>query len=267
MNPYALISEVYDRWQETNDTSQWAGYAEKIIKRHCRLTKGDGTDNSLLLLDLGCGTGSFPIEMSKRGYEVLAIDYSEEMLSAAKMKDGAQNIQFICQDITEFELFGTVDIMVCFLDTVNHILTDRKLKSFFRLCKNYLNPGGLLIFDLATPYYFENKLADKTFYDIRDTFALIWQNTYNPRKSVNNAELTFFIESSDGEYMRGEEIIKEKSYPVEFIENMIKDSGLEIVQKYRDFTFQKPTPITERVFFVVENRHDKFKEDILRNSN
>lgn len=266
MNPYALISEVYDRWQETNDSSRWADYAEKIIKRHCRLSKGDGKDDSLLLLDLGCGTGSLPIEMSNRGYEVLAIDYSEEMLSAAKTKAGAQNIQFICQDITDFELFGTVDIMVCFLDTVNHILTERKLNSFFRLCKNYLNPGGLLIFDIATPYYFENNLADKTFYDIRDTFALIWQNFYNPLKSINRAELTFFTETSDGNYLRGEETIKERSYRTDFIESLIKGNGLEILREYRDFTFKKPTPETERIFFVVENRNDRFKEKLIKDA-
>lgn len=262
MESYTLLSKIYDSWQEENNPVKWADYIEKIIRTHCRMQAGDGRNGSFLLLDLGCGTGSFAIEMSQRGYDVIGLDLSDEMLNAAREKDGADNIMFIRQDITKMELFGTVDIIVCLLDTVNHILPEAGLNRLFRLCKNYLNPGGLFIFDIATPYYFENVLGNQVFYDVRDEYALIWQNSYTPAKAVSRSELTFFIGQEDQRYLRGEEVIREKAHSIDKTKQMLEANHLRVVKQYREFTFQKPDSTTKRIFFVAENTTDAWKESL-----
>lgn len=262
MNSYGLLSEIYDQWQDTNNSSVWADYTEKLISIHGTKKSGDGVNQSLLLLDLGCGTGSFAIEMAKRGYDVLGIDLSFDMLAIAKEKENADKVQFILQDITNMKLYGTVDVMVCYLDTINHVLDEKKLERFFRLCQNYLNPDGLLIFDLATKYYFENIIGNQFFYDIKEQYTLLWENKLNKTKNLSVSELTFFIEQLDGSYIRGEETIKEKIYTEAFIENLIKNSNLTLLKKYDELNLKKASDVSKRIFYVATNKDDKWKNDL-----
>jgi len=262
MSSYAALSQIYDQWQEANDVSKWADYVERILARHSKMRKGDGDGDSFLLLDLGCGTGSFAIEMGKRGYDVLGLDQSGDMLAVAKAKDAPPNVQFIQQDITKMELFGTVDIVVCFLDTVNHILQESKLNRLFKLCKNYLNPGGLLLFDLATPFYFFHVLGDQMFFDIKEEYTLIWQNSIDAKKSRSRSELTFFIKQEDKSFQRGEEYVEEKIYSFEAVRDLLRDNQLTLRKEYADLTFQKPSEQTRRVFFIVENAKDEWKRKL-----
>jgi len=272
MDSYSSISGIYDLWQEQNDPEKWVLYAEKIIEKHLMKTKGDGTGQKFILLDLGCGTGSIAIKMAEKGYEVIGIDKSSEMLSIARDKNKSEMVQFVCQDITEFELYGTVDIIICFLDTVNHITNKKDLKKMFSLCKNYLNQGGIMIFDIATPLYFEQSLGNNTFFDIRDDFAVIWENCYSKSKSINTANITFFLKdckidknSGEEKYIRSEDVIIEKVYKADDILEMIENSGLENTGIYSDLTFKKPDFETNRIFFVAENRNDPFKENLFVN--
>lgn len=262
MDSYASLSAIYDLWQDENDAGSWADYINMIITLNCRIDIGDGVDDTLLLLDLGCGTGSFAIEMANRGYDVLGIDRSAEMLSAAKFKDIRQSVQFIQQDITNMELYGTVDIIVCLLDTINHILDESKLNRMFSLCKNYLNLNGLLIFDIATPYYFENILGGNVFYDIEDRYTLIWQNHINKKKRTSSAEITLFIGQEDRTYVRSEDFIEERIYNIDKIEKLLHNNDLRIIKEYGDLGFRKPGLTSRRVFFIAENRDDKLKKNL-----
>ncbi|MHB8962602.1 MAG: class I SAM-dependent methyltransferase [Saccharofermentanales bacterium] len=262
MKPYAGLSGIYDFWQEENSASAWADYAEKLIGRFCRIRQGDGAGGSLIVADLGCGTGSVALEMASRGYDVIGIDESQEMLSvaAAKNKDGKAS--FVCQDITRMELFGTVDVMLCFLDTVNHITDARRLNSFFRMCKRYLNIGGILIFDIATAHYFSDIRGSSTFAETGDRQAVIWDNLYNPAKGTSTAYVTVFTSDGSDLYERIDTVIREKVYSQEFIEELGRTNGLATVRVCADFRLSKPGPSSERIFFVMENRHDQQKADL-----
>lgn len=262
MKPYAGLSGIYDFWQEENDASVWADYSERLIGRFCRIKKGDGTDGRLIVADLGCGTGSVAIEMAARGYDVIGIDESAEMLSAAAAKDNDSRVCFICQDITRMELFGTVDVMLCFLDTVNHITDVRRLDSFFRMCKRYLNIGGVLIFDIATEHYFSDVRGSRTFTETGDSQAVLWNNSYNSTKGISTAYVTAFTADCSGLYERSDTIIKEKVYSEAQIEELAASNGLAPVKVLADFTMRRPGPSAERIFFVFENRHDQQKENL-----
>ncbi len=259
MDSYADLSKIYDKWQENNDAAQWADFVEKTLARFGKTKQGDGAKGSFLLLDAGCGTGSFAVEMANRGYDVLGIDRSEDMLAAARKKDPGQRIQFVCQDMTRMELFGTVDGIVCLLDTVNHVLDEAKLRRFFRLCQNYLNPGGLLIFDLATPHYFEEVLGSRVFYDINESYALIWQNAFDSKRGRSRSDLTYFIRREDGAYLRGEERIEERAYSAQQIQTFLQESRLTLLGQYGGLTFRKPSAASQRILFVAENREDEWK--------
>lgn len=239
---YSNFAYVYDKLTYDINYTKWTNYIEKIFKLH--------ELKPSLVLDLGCGTGSFCIEMSKKGYDMIGIDSSEDMLSCASEKSvDAKNILYIKQDMTDFELYGTVDVVVCLLDSINYILYKNDLKRLLKRVHNYLNPGGLFIFDINTPYKFQNILKGNVFYDISDEITYIWQNYYDAKKKICEFDLTFFIKESDI-YNRYDEIHYERCYAIDEISQIIEKSGLDLLKKYDDLRFCPPYQKSERVFFV-----------------
>ena len=213
---YTMFAEVYDKLINVD----YAGMADKI---DCLFHKYGRKPE--LVLDLACGTGTLTLELSQRGYDMIGIDLSEDMLCVAT--DKAPHIRFLCQDMTEFELYGTVDAIVCTLDAVNYITDKKRLKKMFKLVHNYLNPDGLFIFDINTEHKLKNVLSDNTFiYDEQNVFYT-WENYY--RQGISTQILNFFVESGDG-YRRFIEEHIQRAYSVSEIKEMLKDAKLELLE-------------------------------------
>ncbi len=257
---YDTLAPVYDLLQEDIDPGRWAGFVEEEVRLHCGIRQGtgDGESGRLLALDLGCGTGSVAVELAERGYDVIGIDRSSGMLEQARIKasdrgfsHGEGGVTLICQDIAAFELYGTVDIAVCLMDTVNHLPGPEQVRSLFRLCHHYLNPGGLLVFDIATLHHFEATRGDQVFYDLGRDVTMVWKNVWNPRRKASRADLALFIEGNDGRYDRFDAVIRERAYPVDRIRRWLTQAGWEIAAEYGDIDRGPVRPDTERVFFAA----------------
>lgn len=240
---YSNFAYIYDKLMYDVDYIKWANYIEDIFRQNGIKPE--------LVADIACGTGNFAIEMSTRGYDMIGIDISVDMLNCAKEKSQArgQDILFLCQDMTDFELYGTVDAIVCLMDSVNYITSKRDLNSFFKLVKNYLNPSGIFIFDINTPYKFEKKLENNVFYDIGDDITYIWQNNYDRKKKLCEFDLTFFVKEGDS-YKRYEETHIERSYLTDELKTILEKTGLKLIGIYDELEFSKPSKKSERVFFV-----------------
>lgn len=261
-NPYSVLACIYDFWQESDEAEKIANFLDEIIKKYCHISSGQGEGGKLLLADLGCGTGQMSLAMNSKGYDVLGIDSSPEMLAEAYLKQTDNKIKFICQDICSLDLFGTVDVMICILDTVNHITTLDKLKSFFKMCKRYLNPGGILIFDIATLKHFEKTLNSYCFSQTGEDYAIIWENSYSTKDNMNNAFITIFTSIDENTYERFETNIFEKYYTQDEIIQIVKEQELFIGSIFGDKKMRAPENADERIFFVVKNKNDPQKEKL-----
>ena len=225
------------------DYVKWADYIERIFKRF------ECAPN--LIADLACGTGSFCIEMDKRGYEMIGIDLSPDMLACASEKAHAAeaDVLWLNQDMTDFELYGTVDAVVCLLDSVNNITKPERLLKMLELVRNYLNPGGLFIFDVNTPHKLENVLGNNVFYSVDDDVVYIWQCSFDAKTTVSKFDLTFF--TREGKlYDRFDEVHFERAYESGEFQSLITESGLELLDRYEEMSFKKPEPCSERTFYV-----------------
>lgn len=242
---YTNFAFYYDRLMRDVNYGQWADYINEIFKRR-KINPG-------LIVDLGCGTGSFCLEMDRRGYEMIGIDISSEMLSCARQKalETGADILFLNQDMTSFELYGTVDAITCLLDSVNYITYKNDLKRFFKLVANYLNPNGLFVFDINTPYKFENILSSNVFCETDQEASYIWQNSYDKASRLCRFDLTFFVRE-DEYYRRFDEVHYERAYEKEELEAMLTAAGLELYSTYGGFGFKKPSDKCERLFFVCK---------------
>lgn len=242
---YENFAYIYDELMYDIDYKKWADYIESIFKKY--KVKPD------LLLDLGCGTGSLCIELAHRGYEMTGVDLSAEMLSCAReksQKDGG-DILFLNQDMREFELYGTVDSIVCMMDSINYVTSLDGIIQTMKLVNNYLNPEGLFVFDINTKFKFENVLDGNVFYDIGDDISYVWENEFSKANNICTFDITFFVK--EGELHRKyEEYHEERAYSEEELLMAIKTAGLTHLGTFHEFTFNKPKKESERLFFICK---------------
>lgn len=245
------MSVLYNGFARVYDKLQNVDY-EKIIEYIGRITEKYGV-TPCLALDLACGTGNITIPLARRGYDMIGIDLSVDMLMEAKRKAEAEglNILFLNQDMTEFELYGTVDIIFCMLDSLNYISDEGGLKKVFSLAHNYLNPNGIMIFDINTEYKLSEVLDGNVFAYEEEGVFMVWRNSYDRDERVCEFNLSFF-ETEDGEnYSRFDEFHYETAYSVEKISEIVRASGFEVLEINDGFSFEKPTDKSEKVSFVI----------------
>jgi len=248
MSIYKGFAAVYDEYMDNVPYVEWADYLERIFTAFNLKPK--------IILDLCCGTGNMTVLLDKRGYDMIGLDVSEEMLDAARAKSSG-NILYICQDMRGFELYGTVDAVICLCDSINYILDINELVKVFKLVSLYLNNGGLFIFDINTVHKFRNILGDGTFAEVSDDSAFIWDNYYDETGGVNEFQTTFFVRDDKTDmYTRYDEIHNERAYTVDEIRNAIGESGLEFCAVYGECGFDPPDENSERIFFVVKKGLD-----------
>ena len=242
---YNDFAYVYDRLINDVDYKEWADYYFKIFQRYGL--------NPKLGLDLGCGTGNLTLELANRGIEMTGVDLSEDMLMVAREKSEGLDILYLNQDMTEFELYGTVDFVVSSLDCVNYITDKRDLLKVMKLVNNYLDPGGLFIFDINTRYKLESIIGDNTFILENDDCFCSWQNEYDKKRKLSDFYLTFFLKDGEG-YTRFDEQHTQRAHEIEEIKALIESSGMRLLKVYHNLSFENPKKNSERVFFVVQEQ-------------
>jgi ubiquinone/menaquinone biosynthesis C-methylase UbiE len=248
MEAYGEFAKVYDIFQDNINYKEWADYIKE------RLTGYGITDG--LVLELGCGTGTVTELLADAGYDMIGVDNSEEMLAEAieKKIESGHDILYLQQDMQEFELYGTVRAIVSVCDSMNYITEDEELQQVFRLVNNYLDPGGIFIFDMNTVYKYEKLLGDTTIAENREEGSFIWENTYDPETGINEYQLALFIPREDGLYEKSEEFHYQKAYRQETITEMIEKAGMKLLAVYDAYTLNAPTPESERLTFIAREQ-------------
>lgn len=243
---YAELAEVYDLLMDDIDYTQWVDYLITHIEKHQAPGK--------VLLDLGCGTGSISIPLAERGYSVTGIDVSTEMLTQAEQKawEAGVYINFFQQDIRELNLDFQVDIVVATFDTFNYIIDEQDLIKVFQNIYGVLKDGGILIFDINTPYKLEKVLGENVFSYNTEELVYIWENYFDRKTKLCQMDLTFFsLDNKSGKYIRFDETHLERAYEENEIKEMLKKNGFKIQGIYGELSFVTPKKNEERVFFVA----------------
>jgi SAM-dependent methyltransferase len=256
---YQRLADSYDDLQHEIDYAAWADFICRLDRRdNQRAARGDGRDGRPILLDLGCGTGTFCLAMEQRGFDVIGIDRSAPMLQQAREKAQAADSSalFLQQDISRFELYGTVDLAVCLLDTLNHLTRPPAVERVFQLLANYLNPGSLFIADVGTRHHFARTLGNRMFYQDHDDLTLIWHNQYRESTGISRSSLTWFKRTPDGDYTRFDEEVSERYYDHAFLLKAARLAGLEFVGRTGELSEQQPKASSERHFYIFRRRTD-----------
>lgn len=243
MTDYEGFAEVYDTYMQDIPYDAWTAYIQRIWE-HFGL-------KPRLVCDLACGTGNMTVRLAEKGYDMIGIDLSDAMLTKAREKS-PQNVLYLNQDMREFELYGTVDSIICLCDSINYITDKDDLLKVFKLANNYLDPKGLFIFDINTIHKFRDIMADNSYSESNENSAYTWENYYDEDERINEFYTNFFIEQENGLYKRFEEFHYEKGYTIEEISKLIEQSGLKLLGIFDELTLTPPTKDSSRIYFVAQ---------------
>lgn len=248
MSGYGFFSSVYDTLTENVNYAARADYIADLL-----------ADNGIkggILLDLACGTGTLSIEMSKKGFEVIGVDSSADMLSVAMNNayEAERNILFLCQPMQQLDLYGTINAAICTLDSINHLTDPDDIQATFDKVSLFTEPGGVFVFDVNTVFKHREILADNTFvYDMDDVYC-VWQNSLDSATDTVQIDLDIFEQVDDGIYERMQESFCERAYALPLLKEMLGKAGFETVAVYDELSREEPKENSERLFIVARKK-------------
>ena len=250
MSSYEFLAGCYDAFTYDVDYAAWADYIEKHFKRRGLPGK--------TVLDLDCGTGSLTRELALRGYEMIGVDLSPEMLSEAAEKNrdvGEVPPMFLCQPMEKLDLYGTIDACVCCLDSVNYVTDPKKLQKAFERVHLFLMPGGLFLFDVNTPEKLEG-LDGQVFLDETEDAYCVWRAEYSRRSRICSYFMDIFqLHPESGQWERGEELHRERAYTIPELTGYLEQAGFRDIQVFGNLKLRRPKPGEGRVFFAARKEN------------
>ena len=225
MSCYASLARWYDSLTGDVGYEQFADFYEAEFKR--------GSGEFRLILDLCCGTGTLTAEMCRRGYELVAVDSSAEMLMEAREKADSMPVPplLLCQDAAELDLYGTVDACYSSLDGINYIPFE-DLKEVFRRLHLFIRPGGLFIFDIRLPDWLK-ELDGQAFVDEKEDLLCLWRAEFLQDENAVFYGMDIF--SREGElWRRSEEEHIEYAHSPQALKELLISSGFEDIRLISD---------------------------------
>lgn len=259
MDSYTGFAGVYDLFMDNIPYDEWCSFIVSHLRKY-------GIDGGIAA-DLGCGTGQMTRRLRDAGFDMIGVDASPEMLDeamhyedeAARGDDtdslqeqaAGTDILYLCQDMREMEFYGTVRAFVSVCDTMNYISTPEDMLTVLRLVNNYLDPGGIFLFDINTDLFYEN-IGDSTIAENREEAAFIWENDYDADTRENIYQMTFFTKEEDGRYRKLTEEHVQRAWSLSELNMLIQEAGLRFEEALDADTHLPPDDNTERLYIVAK---------------
>lgn len=252
MEAYSSFAWVYDLFMDNVPYEEWSRYIIGLLKEY---QIQDGT-----VLDLGCGTGKITRLLKQAGFDMIGVDNSEEMLEIAREAEYEEGlcgeeddafILYLLQDMRELELYGTVRAVVSICDSLNYLLEENDLRRTFARVKEYLEPGGIFLFDLNTVYKYRDVIGETTIAENREEGSFIWENYFDEETGINQYDLTLFLAEEDGLYRKYEETHCQRAYEPETVKRLLAEAGLTFLAAYDAFTREPVKADSERIYVIA----------------
>ena len=245
MNSYQALAAYYDRFTDDVGYADWADFFERLFAR-------EGVQPGLIL-DLACGTGSLTKILAERGYEMIGADASPDMLMQAMQNtiDCAPRPLFLNQRMEELDLYGTVDVCLCCLDSINYVTDPAALQRAFERVHLFLEPKtGLFVFDVNTPEKFARIDGNAYVREEEDVFC-VWQAAVEDGLCAYQFDI--FTREGKG-WARAQETHEERIYMPETLTAMLARAGFSEIKTYGDQSFAPVRGGEDRIYFTARKR-------------
>lgn len=244
--PYAGLAEIYDLLMSAVDYEAWADYVEALMEHFdCRPRR---------LVDLACGTGGSAFPFAARGYCVDAVDLSAAMLKKARAGAGRRGlrIKFYRQDLRALRLPRSYDAALLFQDGLNYLLSDEELAAAIAAVQGALVPGGFFVFDLTRPGLRAGGGKGGASWADGADFTLLWESGYDAETALWEIELLAFRRLKNGLYRKFRESHREKDYPPELVEKLLRQAGFSLRGVFPTFTFEPASGGEPKLTFAAQ---------------
>ena len=250
MSQYGVFAQYYDTLTQNVCYEKRAEQLDALIAKHLPPEMPEH-----ILLDLACGTGSLSEAFARRGWDVIGADSSEEMLSEAldKKYDSGLPVQYLKQDMRQLDLFGTIAVTVCALDSLNHLQSPEDVKQTFSRVNLFSEPGALFLFDVNSAYKHRQVLRDNCFVYEPDGAYIVWQNALDdtaPHYPVT-VRLDFFEQLSGNKYRRFTEEFTERVWDDALLRGLLAETGFTVLEVLDGDTFSAPDDTSQRLLYVT----------------
>lgn len=237
---YCDFAEAYDALTFNVPYDEICEYYSQIIKK---MTSGTR------VLDLGCGTGNLTVRLAGKGFKIVGMDASEDMLKYAAQK--SSEVMWICRSMESGEFGVQADVVISTLDSINHLPDRAAVERCFRGAAEALKSGGVFVFDVNTVYKHREVLAENTFvYDVDGVYC-VWSNEFDDSDNGVDIELDLFFEQSDGSYDRGGESFREIAFTEAEFRGMLEGAGFKVANVWEYPTFNAPNELSEKLLIVA----------------
>lgn len=250
---YCRFAAVYDAMGADRCSVKMAEYTMRLLHRF--------DADVVHALDLCCGTGTALKIFAHRGWQLAGLDQSPDMLRVARRKLDGTGTRLYLRTLPEFtiplprdpETANGFDLITCFYDSLNYMLTKRDLTQAFRSVHAHLKPGGWFIFDMNTAEALKVLWDGHIYADARDDLAWVWKNSYDERKGTADCTATFFVKTGR-QWKRFTEVHTERAYTNSDIKRMLRDTGFAVRGFYKCFTFERPNRDCYRICVAAQRK-------------
>lgn len=251
---YNEFAYFYDEFNDAADYESLFGYILK--KLHANKI------NSGIIADLGCGTGDLTLMLSQAGYDVIAIDQSEEMLSVLRNKadqlDISQKILLLKQNLLNLDLYGTICAAISTFDTFSHIGPWAQFEQAIRNASFFMEKDGVFIFDINSPYKNKEILGENLFvFDGLDAQCR-WKNHYIPDEQAVEIQIDVHYNETNEKF---HEQFKEYSYGLDQVKSVLEKYGFYVQSIEDGETFCSLRPTSQRFIFTCIKQYTQERKD------
>ena len=243
MSIYEALAGVYDDLTSDVAYGRRADYLERLFQKSRLPVR--------TVLDLACGTGSMTAVLTERGYELIGVDESPDMLAVAREKAAGLKGEppvFLNQSMPKLDLYGTVEAAVCCLDSLNYLTSPREVQRTFERLALFIAPGGILIFDINSASYLRD-LNGQVFLDETDDVYCVWRAEFEKRNRVCTYWMDIFTRREDGVWNRSVEEHRQRAYEVDELRSWLLEAGFTHIRTYGDCRMSAPKEGEQRIYF------------------
>ena len=244
---YQQFAYVYDSFMSSQvPYLRWVSYIDEVFASL-------GVPAGALVLDAACGTGTMAFLMSQRGYNLIGVDSSADMLSEAfnkmEKKNKSRDILFLNQDILALDLYGTVNAAYSTCDAFNYLLTEESFENALKNIKLFLNNGkkpAVFIFDLKTVEKYR-RLGSNTYRSSNAEASYVWSNHFDEVTGINKYHVEFTL--NGGESFT--ETHRQRAYGMDTVTEIAVRAGFGVIAITDNYTHKAVRDGCERMTFVL----------------
>lgn len=237
---YETFAFVYDEVMDTDLYKRWLDFSLRHLGERKQI------------LELACGTGALAVEFAKGGFDVTALDLSEEMLMIAsgRAQEAEVAIQFVEGDMLDLSDVGTYQAITCFSDSICYMQNEMDVQQVFDGVYQILENDGIFIFDVHSIYQIDEVFPSYSYHYQTEEFAFLWDSYQGAEPYSVEHFLTFFVQDEDGHFIREDELHQERTYSLDTYLMLLENAGFSHVETYADFIDSEPNEKSRRWFFV-----------------